>query len=83
MSDRVDNSIRKRNSLAIIKRDQWRARYHALVRNIKRAKMERNANPSSLVHKIRLESLQTMATLMMRDRALITFELRDSAYEWV
>lgn len=83
MSYRVDDSIRKRNKLAIEKRDQWRVRYNALVDSIKQAKRERNRHPTNLAYKVRLESLQTMANLMMRDRVLITFDLRDSAYEWV
>lgn len=83
MEFRVDNSIRKRNKLAIEKRNQWRKRYHAIVQDIKHAKQERNRNPQSLHHKIRLESLQTMASLMMRERAILSMELQDSAYEWV
>lgn len=83
MSYRVDDSIRKRNKLAIEKRDQWRKRYHALVRCIKVAKLERSRNPSMLAYKVQLESLQTLASLMMRERNILTMELRDSAYEWV
>jgi hypothetical protein len=83
MSHRVDDSIRKRNKLAVEKRNQWRNRYHTLVGSIKTAKRERNQNPCNLACKVQLEGLQTMAMLMMRDRALITFDLRDSASEWV
>lgn len=83
METKVDNSIRKRNSLAVQKRDAWRTRYYHLAYRIKQAKYLRGANPTSLAHQMELEVLQTTAQLMMRDRALLTMELRDSAYKWV
>ena len=83
MEIKADNSVRKRNALAVQKRDAWRVRYQHLVYRIKQAKHLRAANPTSLAHQMELECLQTTAQLMMRDRALLTMELRDSAYTWV
>lgn len=83
MVDRVQDVIRKRNSVAIQKRDAWRARYKILARSIQQAKHRVKVQPCDHKCKIELEGLQSLAQIMMAERGLITLDLRDSAYKWV
>ena len=83
MIDRVHDSIRKRNSVAIQKRDAWRVRYKLLVKSIQQAKLRLRLSPLDHQTKIELEGLQSLAQIMMTERMIITMDLRDSAYRWV
>jgi hypothetical protein len=83
MDNLVSNYTRKRNKLAVEQRTTWRIKYHALVHSIREHKQQVRENPSCYRSKIELESLQTLAQIMMTERCMITFDLRDSAYKWV
>ncbi len=82
MTDRVSDLIRNRNSLAIQKRAAWRLRYRILADSIRKAKRQVQAKPCDLTVKVQLEGLQSLAQIMMMERNLITWDLRDTAYEW-
>lgn len=83
MNQLADDHVRKRNKLAVDQRSAWRVKYHALVRSIKTHKARVRENPTCYQSKIELESLRTLAHIMMTERNLITMDLRDSAYTWV
>jgi hypothetical protein len=83
MTDRVHDIIRRRNSVAIQKRDAWRARYKLLVKSIQQAKLRNRLYPLDHQTKIELEGLQTLAQIMMTERMIIGMDLRDSAYKWI
>ncbi len=83
MDVKVTEITRKRNSMAIHKRAQWRARYNLLTDSIRTAKRNVRMNDTDHKAKIELEGLQTLAQIMMMERNLITWDLRDTAYEWV
>lgn len=83
MTTKTDATTRKRNSLAIEKRAQWRVRYNMLSDSIREAKRHVRVHDADQKAKIELEGLQTLAQIMMAERNLITWDLRDSAYEWV
>lgn len=83
MKSRVDEAIRRRNSLAVVKRDAWRSRYKLVVENIKSAKLELRRDPCNALKQVQLESCRAMAQIMMMEREMLGWELRDSAYEWV
>ena len=80
---RADEKIRRSNSRAVEARQQWRAKYAVLVREIKAAKSDVRNDPQGCASKIRLESLQNMADMMMLDRAMIREDLVQTSYEWV
>ena len=80
---RADEKIRRSNSRAVEARQQWRAKYAVLVREIKAAKSDVRNDPQGRASKIRLESLQNMADMMMLDRAMIREDLVQTSYEWV
>lgn len=75
--------IRKRNKLSVEKRSSWRSRYALLTAAIRTAKRKRRDQPHDACAQIELEGLQTLAQIMMMERVMITWDLRDSAYEWV
>lgn len=81
--DRVPEAIRKRNKLSVEKRAAWRARYARLANAIKQQKRKRREDPHNAQIQIELEGLQTLAQIMMLERTMITWDLRDSAYAWV
>lgn len=81
--DRVPEAIRKRNKLSVEKRAAWRARYARLANAIKQQKRKRSEDPHNAQIQIELEGLQTLAQIMMLERTMITWDLRDSAYAWV
>lgn len=83
MTNKTDAITRKRNSLAIQKRAAWRLRYRILADSIRKAKRQVHEKPCDLTVKIELEGLQSLAQIMMMERNLITWDLRDTAYEWV
>jgi hypothetical protein len=83
MTQPVDNSVRRRNSQAVQKRAVWRVRYAALTESIRMAKQRTKHVTASRTDLIELESMQTMAQIMMQERDLIQMDLVDSAYEWV
>lgn len=80
---RADETIRRSNSRAVEARQQWRAKYAVLVNEIKAAKRAVHNDPQGRASKIRLESLQNMADMMMLDRAVIREDLVQTSYEWV
>ena len=83
MTDLAPNSLRRRNNQAVARREAWRTRYRLLATSIRRGKSAVKRHPASHQHKIELEGLQSLAQIMMMERTLITFDLRDSSYEWV
>lgn len=83
MTERVDESIRRRNSLAVKQRDAWRTRYKLLARSIQVAKHRVRTSPMDHAVKLELEGLQSLAQIMMCERSIITMDLQDSAYRWV
>jgi hypothetical protein len=83
MTDRVHDVIRKRNKLSVEKRAAWRHRYALLTHSIRSAKCRAKSSPCDAQLKIELEGMQALAQIMMQERALLTMDLRDSAYRWV
>lgn len=83
MTDLAPESLRRRNNQALARRAAWRTRYRLLATSIRRGKSAVKRNPVSHQLKIELEGLQSLAQIMMRERELITLDLKDSAYEWV
>lgn len=83
MTDLAPESLRRRNNQAVARRAAWRTRYRLLATSIRRGKSAVKRQPSSHQLKIELEGLQSLAQIMMRERELITLDLKDSAYEWV
>lgn len=81
--DKVPEVIRKRNKFSVERRASWRARYALLTATIRTAKHKRRVQPHDAHVQIELEGLQTLAQIMMREREIISMDLRDSAYEWV
>lgn len=83
MINPVTNHMRKRNKLAMDQRTAWRIKYNTLALSIREHKEQVRVNPTCYRSKIELEGLQTLAHIMMAERCMITFDLRDSAYKWV
>lgn len=81
--DKVSEVIRKRNKQAVDKRTAWRNRYAMLTHSIRSAKWRVKSTPCDAQLQIELEGLQALAQIMMMERNMISWDLRDSAYEWV
>jgi hypothetical protein len=81
--NKVPEVIRKRNKLSVEKRAAWRVRYALLTASIRAAKQQVRSRPTDARAQIELEGLRALAQIMMLERGMITWDLRDSAYRWV
>jgi hypothetical protein len=86
-SNRVSEDVRRAHSKAIRQRDQWRERYAALSKSIRRVKQKlKSANQNCRFDQcgeMELRALRHYADIMMFHREEIKNMLRDTAYEYV
>jgi hypothetical protein len=88
MIEPVNEDIRRENTRAIRRRQEWRDRYRLVSQGIRENRQRireshRTAGKRDPLAEIQLRSLRLTAHLMMLSRSDITFDLRATAYQWV
>lgn len=79
----VDEDVRRRNSRAVRKRDEWRVRYHYLQNTIKLVKFRlQNSSHGLRENQIMLTALRSEANRLMILRDNIGSELKTTSYPY-
>jgi hypothetical protein len=78
----VSESLRRENSRAVEKRDRWRARYVEVSLAIQIIKRDLSKYPWDNNLRVQLSCMRDAAHRMMMHRALISEDLRATAYAW-